>query len=184
MIFYAPDILFGGWHKTLMTCDIWKRSPRPSLLMSVFITLALVILKLALAIFVSQETLSAVLFAGWSCCQAWSFFSSLCSRRGSENCHRRERETRSVPLRVPGGPQTARLSLVHERRMTGRSSNTNVVDTSRMTREGREKTWRRSGMLSGMTQIGGFDKGWSALIQFNSIVGLFVDHALESVRMI
>ncbi len=173
MIFYAPDILFGGWHKTLMTCDIWKRSPRPSVLMSVFITLALVILKLALAIFVSQETLSAVLFAGRSCCQAWSFF-FLCGRREGENCHWRERGTRSLPLGVPGGPQTACLSPVCEHRMTGRSTNTNVVNTSEMTREGREKAWRRSGTLSGMTQMGGFDKGWSAWIKWNCIVVVFL----------
>lgn len=50
--FYAPDILFGGWHKTPMTCDIWKRSLSPSWLTSVFITLALVILELASPIFV------------------------------------------------------------------------------------------------------------------------------------
>jgi len=65
--------------------------------MSVFITLALVILKLALGIFVSQETLSGVLFAGLSC-QAWSVFFFLCGRREGENCHRRESGTRSLPF--------------------------------------------------------------------------------------
>lgn len=66
-----------------MTCDIWKRSPRPFWIMSVFITLALVILKLALAIYVSQREPSLLFFffsffllavAGHSCFKDGCFF--------------------------------------------------------------------------------------------------------------